>query len=109
MNAAGLYELEIACFHAQAPQSNDARPPAPILPDMEDIILANLAQLQADPNFVESLRFQEAIRHMDASSFFEALQAALVLERFTILHFKFYAGTTEPVMDVQYYQVMSLY
>lgn len=69
-------------------------------PHMEDIVLANLAQLQVDPNFAESLWFQEAIKHMDTCPFFEAIQEAPVSEMFTIPHFKLYAGMTDPVMHI---------
>lgn len=77
---------------------------------MVDIIQAHLAQLQEDPNFAESLMFPESIRHVNASPFFEAIQAAPVPERFTILHFKFYADTTYLVLNIKYdHEVMLIY
>lgn len=66
--------------------------------------------MQLDPRFVESLLFQESTKHMVASSFFEAIQMILVLERFSNMKFKLHLGTTDPVVHVQYYRrVILLY
>lgn len=50
--------------------------PATMPVNMEGIIWAHLAQLQANPNFIELLLFQEAIRQMDAFPFLKAIQEA---------------------------------
>lgn len=66
--------------------------------------------MQEKPSFAELILFQEAIKHMDASCFSEAIQKTLISERFTILAFKLYLGATNFAAHVQYYpQVMSLY
>lgn len=46
---------------------------------------------------------------MDASPFFKAIQENSDPQKFTIPHFKLYAGTITLVTDIQYYRrVMSL-
>lgn len=40
---------------------------------MEELVQAQIVQLQSDPSFAESLLFQEAIKYMDAASFSEVI------------------------------------
>lgn len=91
-------QKERARPYAQVPQAADDEPHAPQQLNLEEMIWAHLVRLQVDHNFTESLLFQEVIKHMDASPFSEAIQIDLVPERFTILKFKLYSGTTDPVV-----------
>lgn len=62
-------EEEIKHHHDRAPEATDDHSPAPNQLNKGDAIRTHLAQLQADPNFAELLRFQEAIRHLGTSPF----------------------------------------
>lgn len=90
----------IARLHAQVPQATYNQPPILQQINMEEAIRPYLVWIQPYPIYIESLMFQEAIRHMDASFFFKVIYLAPVYETFNTGNLMLYPRMMNLVVHV---------